>query len=59
MWYGKLRDGHPSDIAAEGDHGQIIYISPAHHGIIIRNGTGFGIPLGEWTNAFYQVAGNL
>ena len=59
MWYGKLRQGQQSDIAAEGDLGQIIYISPAHHVIIVRNGTGFGISLGEWTKAFYQVVGNL
>lgn len=59
MWYGQLRDGQPADIAAEGDRGQIIYISPTNNVIIVRNGTGFGIPLGDWTKAFYQVAGNL
>jgi CubicO group peptidase (beta-lactamase class C family) len=59
MWYGKLRGDGPPDIAAEGDHGQIIYISPANDVIIVRNGTRFGIPLSEWTDAFYRVAGDL
>ncbi len=59
MWYGKLRDGEPADIAAEGDRGQIIYISPANGVIIVRNGFDFGIPLSRWTDAFYEVAGRL
>jgi CubicO group peptidase (beta-lactamase class C family) len=59
MWYGKLREGRPADIGAEGDHGQIIYVSPSHGVVIVRNGTGFGIPLSDWIDAFYQVAGDL
>lgn len=59
MWYGKLREGEPADIAAEGDRGQIIYISPAHDVVMIRNGTDFGIGLDEWTEAFYEAAGDL
>ncbi len=59
MWYGNLRAGLPADIAAKGDHGQIIYISPANGVIIVRNGTGFGITLSEWTDTFYQIAGEL
>jgi CubicO group peptidase (beta-lactamase class C family) len=43
MWYGRLREGMPSDFAAEGDHGQIIYVSPAHDLIIVRNGTAYGL----------------
>lgn len=59
MWYGKLRDGKPADIAAEGDRGQIIYVSPANNVVIVRNGYDFGIPLHEWTDAFYRVAEEL
>jgi len=59
MWYGKLRDGQPPDFAAEGDHGQFIYVSPANDVIIVRNGTGYGIAWNEWTEAFYRVAGDL
>jgi len=59
MWYGKLRDGQPPDIAAEGDRGQIIYVSPAHDVVIVRNGTDYGIPLEDWTNTFYRIAAEL
>lgn len=59
MWYGKLRDDQPADIAAEGDRGQIIYVSPANNVVIVRNGYDFGIPLHEWTDAFYRVAEEL
>jgi CubicO group peptidase (beta-lactamase class C family) len=59
MWYGRLRDGEPADFAAEGDHGQVIYVSPANRVIIVRNGTGYGIPLSDWIDAFYRVADDL
>lgn len=59
MWYGRLREGGPPDIVAEGDLGQIIFISPAHGVVIVRNGTDFGIGLGEWVEAFTEVAGDL
>jgi CubicO group peptidase (beta-lactamase class C family) len=38
MWYGYARDGDEYDIAAEGDHGQYIYVSPYKNLIIVRNG---------------------
>ncbi|MEE8407403.1 MAG: serine hydrolase [Acidimicrobiia bacterium] len=59
MWYGKLREGQPPDIAAEGDHGQFIYMSPANRVIIVRNGTGYGIASSEWIDAFYRAASDL
>jgi CubicO group peptidase (beta-lactamase class C family) len=59
MWYGRLREGEPSDFFAEGDHGQIIYVSPAHRLIIIRNGTAYGIPGSQWTDTFYRAAADL
>jgi CubicO group peptidase (beta-lactamase class C family) len=59
MWYGRLRDGKPSDFAAEGDHGQFIYVSPAHHLIIVRNGTSYGESSSQWMDAFYAVAEEL
>ena len=43
MWYGYLRDGG-YDFAAEGDHGQFIYVSPHKNLIIVRNGLKYGIP---------------
>jgi CubicO group peptidase (beta-lactamase class C family) len=59
MWYGKLRDGQPADIIAEGDRGQLIYISPAHNAIVVRNGFDFGIPMSEWTAAIYDAVDDL
>lgn len=59
MWYGKLRAGQPADILAEGDHGQIIFISPANGVVIVRNGYEYGVDLATWTNAMYEVAGQL
>ena len=59
MWYGRLREGEPSDFFAEGDDGQIIYVSPAHHLIIIRNGTAYGIPGSQWADTFYRAADDL
>jgi CubicO group peptidase (beta-lactamase class C family) len=57
MWYGLLRDGEAYDFAAEGDHGQIIYVSPQANLIIVRLGTEYGIEMFEWLDAFYQFAG--
>jgi CubicO group peptidase (beta-lactamase class C family) len=59
MWYGRLRDGQPSDFAAEGDHGQLIYVSPANDLIIVRNGTSYGDSSSLWMDAFYTAAGDL
>ena len=59
MWYGRLREGQLSDFAAEGDHGQFIYVSPAHNLIIVRNGTSYGQSTSEWMEALYVAAGDL
>lgn len=59
MWYGKLRDGQRPDFIAEGDHGQVIYVSPAHGVVFVRNGTKFGVDLATWTDAMYEVASKL
>jgi CubicO group peptidase (beta-lactamase class C family) len=59
MWYGLLRDGEQADFTAEGDHGQQIYVPPAHDLVIVRNGTEYGIPWHQWIDAFYAAAGQL
>ena len=60
MWYGLLRQNQPADIAAEGDHGQFIYVSPTHDTIIVRNGTGYGeLPHSGWINALYTAVEDL
>ena len=59
FWYGYLRDDAPADVAAEGDHGQFIYISPSRDLIIVRIGTEYGLAWEEWIDGFYDVAGRL
>jgi CubicO group peptidase (beta-lactamase class C family) len=59
MWYGWLREGEPADIMAEGDHGQYIYISPAHDVIIVRNGNEYGMASSDWLDGFHRVAEEL
>ncbi len=56
MWYGRLRPGEVPDFAAEGDHGQFIYVSPSRDLVIVRNGTDYGIPAAAWMDAFYAFA---
>jgi CubicO group peptidase (beta-lactamase class C family) len=59
MWYGYSRDGGENDFAAEGDHGQFIYLSPQKNLIIIRNGDEYGISWDEWIKIFYKFATDL
>ncbi len=42
MWWGKDCDGR-SDFFADGDHGQLIYVSPAKNLVIVRNGERYGL----------------
>ncbi|GAH44192.1 unnamed protein product, partial [marine sediment metagenome] len=58
MWYGYLRD-EGFDFAAEGDHGQFIYVAPHKNLIIVRNGLEYGIPWDEWIKSFYRFASDL
>jgi CubicO group peptidase (beta-lactamase class C family) len=59
MWWGYPRSQDSPDFTAEGDHGQYIYVSPAHQIIIVRNGTEYGLESREWIDAFGQVAEEL
>jgi len=61
MWYGYARDGHEYDFAAEGDHGQYIYVSPQKNLIIVRNGIEYGTGQSwyGWIESFYQFASEL
>ncbi len=60
MWYGYLRDGGDYDFAAEGDHGQYIYVSPSKNLIIVRNSLAYG-EFGDkdWIKLFYRFAGDF
>jgi CubicO group peptidase (beta-lactamase class C family) len=56
MWWGVPRGEGPPDFSARGDHGQYVYVSPAAHLIIVRNGVDFGIPSRQWIDAFARFA---
>jgi len=59
FWYGMGRDDGTYDFTARGDHGQFIYVSPAHRLVIVRNGSEWGIPGHDWMQAFYDAASQL
>jgi CubicO group peptidase (beta-lactamase class C family) len=61
MWYGYLRDGVANDFAAEGDHGQYIYVSPHKNLIIVRNGLEYGaeMTISRWIELFYAFASDF
>ncbi|MGI9615079.1 MAG: serine hydrolase domain-containing protein [Acidimicrobiales bacterium] len=54
FWYGRARTQFEPDFFAEGDHGQFVYVSPSSNTVIVRMGTGFGLPSSEWIDAFYE-----
>lgn len=57
MWYGLLREG-TYDFAAEGDHGQFIYVSPQKNLILVRNGLEYGADWHwkQWIETAYAFA---
>ncbi len=60
MWWGQNCDGR-TDFFADGDHGQLIYISQAKNLIIVRNGERYGVP-GEivgWSDLLCKFASAL
>ena len=58
MWYGFFRGEEGYDFAAEGDHGQFIYVSPAKNLILTRNGLEYGYDWtwADWIEVAYQFA---
>lgn len=61
MWYGLLREGGAFDFAAEGDHGQFIYVSPEKELIIVRNGREYGADWywKQWIEVAYAFASDF
>jgi CubicO group peptidase (beta-lactamase class C family) len=61
MWYGYFRGENDFDFAAEGDRGQIIYVSPDKNLIIIRNGFTYGDDwqMEDWMKLLYQFASQI
>jgi len=40
MWWGVRRAGGDADFYANGKHGQIIYVCPSKHAVLVRHGAG-------------------
>jgi len=48
FWWGMRRPDGTHDFAARGNHGQLIYVSPAKDVVIVRHGTRYGLGAAEW-----------
>lgn len=61
MWYGLFHEDGSYDFFAEGDRGQLIYVSPGKDLVIVRNGENYGIPGGifAWPRLFHQVVADF
>ncbi len=60
MWWGKKCDGR-ADFFADGDHGQLIYVSQGKNLIIVRNGERYGLPdeIVGWSNLLCKLTSAL
>ncbi len=60
MWWGKNCDGR-ADFFADGDHGQLIYVSQGKGLIIARNGERYGLPdeIVGWSNLLCKLTSAL
>lgn len=61
MWYGRFQEDGSVDFFAEGDRGQVIYVSPSKELVIVRFGEDFGIQgsILAWPMTFYQFASDF
>jgi CubicO group peptidase (beta-lactamase class C family) len=59
MWWGIAIEPGVYDFVAEGDKGQVIYVSPRKSLVIVRNGIDYGIPFGAWFELLYEFANRL
>ena len=60
MWWGICRGEDDCDFAAEGNLGQMIYVSPRSNLIIVKNSAGYG-DLGwhQWDDLLSRVAASF
>lgn len=60
MWWGLSRNEGEYDFTAEGDRGQMIYVSPSNNLIIVRNGFSYGgIDWLDWLKFAYQLSSRI
>ena len=59
FWWGQ-RDARRGDaFYAQGNHGQFVFVSPAHGVVIARNGRAYGVAPAQWVALFSQMAHHL
>ena len=58
FWWGYTREDGAYDFIAEGNKGQIIYVSPSKNAIIVRNGKDYG-GVDNWTEVVFQMIDKL
>ena len=61
MWWGERCNPASHDFFAAGNFGQFVYVSPAKHLIIVRNGERYGLrgELADWGEIFCRFASDL
>ena len=59
MWWGQRRADGGRDFAARGNHGQMVFVSPANGVVIVRHGTRYGIPAPQWFERARAMADRL
>jgi CubicO group peptidase (beta-lactamase class C family) len=57
MWWGFSRGENSYDFSAEGDRGQMIYVSPEKKMIVVRNGLTYGDV--DWWDLAYDLVGEI
>jgi len=58
FWWGYSREEGAYDFSAEGNKGQMIYVSPLKNVIIVRNGKDYG-GVDNWTDVVYEMVERL
>jgi CubicO group peptidase (beta-lactamase class C family) len=57
LWWGICRGEDDCDFAAEGNLGQLIYVSPRSNLVIVKNSSGYGdLSWRQWDDLFSRVA---
>lgn len=59
LWWGLRRNDGLHEVAARGNHGQLVYVSRRHQVVVVRNGLRYGIGPMEWMRLAEAVAAGL
>lgn len=52
FWWGASRGDRTYAYAAQGNHGQVVFVDPEHRTLIVRNGERYGIEFDQWLGLF-------